>query len=56
MLGGQAQLVFVQGMQSGFHIALGRVRSAFCRGKSHHMLSCGASEAEGGDLTRFPMI
>ena len=56
VLGGQAQLVFVQGMQSGFHIALGRVRSAFCGGKSHHMLSCGASEAEGGDLPRFPMI
>ena len=56
VLGGQAQLVFVQGMQSGFHIMLGRVRSAFCGGKSHHMLYSGASEAEGGDPLRFPMI
>ena len=56
VLGGQAQLVFVQGMQSGFHITLGRVRSAFCGGKSHHMLYSGASEAERGDPLKFPMI
>lgn len=49
-------MVFVQGMQRGFHITLGRVRSAFCGGKSHHMLYSGASEAEGGDPLRFPMI
>lgn len=47
-------MVFVQGTQSDFNIPLSRGRSAFCDGKSHHMLSSRADEAEWGESADIP--